>query len=476
MIIMNEHSWEKVVGKGGVELPLGQLKPKDCKNHISPRVREITRRGKLGEGELESIREKVLRMVDEEEVVRLTSESVRFRSVTTDPGAEKETAAYFADRWREMGLEVQLQEVWKDRPNVVGRLRGSGDGPALMFEGHMDTDPLPNPDAWKHGPYSGDVDWEGGWVYGHGAVNDKGGLAAATAAVNALIRSNVGLKGDIILAGVMGEVSGFWGSKYMAEHGPVPDVCIVVEPTDCQIQLAHVGIVNFDIVAKGRSTHISGLYTPPRPGYHKGVNPIEKMIKIIYEMEYRLPWPQNLREVFTYKPHPLLGDPIICAGIIHAGMEGRPGNLPNECIASFDLRTVPGMSVETVKKDLENLLKKMRARDPDIDAEVRIWDRAYNTQYATVIPADLPVVQVLKKAHRAIFEREAKIQNSEPPWIYGATDATIWWNVAKVPCAVYGAGGAEGWVFPDERQNIRQLFGSSKVYALSALDICASDK
>jgi acetylornithine deacetylase len=428
--------------------------------------------GARGEDELRPKQEKVLKMLDEKEVVKLTSEAVRFRSVTSEPGAEKETAKYFADRWREMGLEVELQEVWKDRPNVVGRLKGSGGGTTLMFEGHMDIDPLCNPDQWSHEAYSGDIDWEGGWIYGHGTVNEKGGIAAATAAINAIIKSGIVLKGDILLAGVMGEVCGFWGSKYMAEHGPVPDVCVIVEPTDCQIQTGHVGLMNFDIVTKGRSTHISGLFSPPRPGYHRGINPIEKMIKIIYEMEYRKPWPNNLRETFTYDPHPFFRDPIMCAGIIRAGMEGRPGNLPNECIASFDLRTVPGMTIESVKKDLEHLIQKLVAQDPDIDAEVKIWERTQNTHYSTMIPSDEPIVQNIKKMHRVIFKKEAKIQNQEAPWIYGLTDATIWWNVAKVSCAIYGAGGAEGWVFPDERQNISQLVNSSKVYALLALDIC----
>jgi acetylornithine deacetylase len=421
----------------------------------------------------QAIVSKVLKMLDGREVVRLTSESVRFPSVTTEPGAEKETAEYFADRWREMGLEVQLQEIWKDRPNLIGRLKGSGGGLTLMLEGHMDIDPLCNPELWKHGPYSGDVDWTEGWVYGHGAVNDKGGIAAATEAVNAIIKSGIKLQGDIILVGVMGEVCGFIGSKYMAERGPIPDACIIVEPTDCQIQTAHLGKINFNIVTKGKSTHISGLYSPLKPGYHRGVNPIEKMIKIIYAMEYSKPWPQNLRETFTYKPHPLLGDPIICAGIFHAGMTEKPENLPNECIASFSLKVIPGMTIETVKKDVEDLIKKLRLQDSDIDAEVRIWDITYPS---TVIPSNEPIVQVVGKAHTAIFAEQANIQNQEAPWIYGTTDATMWWNIAKVPCAIYGAGGAEGWVFPDERQNIRQLVDSSKVYALSALDICTRQK
>jgi acetylornithine deacetylase/succinyl-diaminopimelate desuccinylase-like protein len=154
-------------------------------------------------------------------------------------------------------------------------------------------------------------------------------------------------------------------------------------------------------------------------------------------------------------------------------MTEKPENLPNECIASFSLKVIPGMTIETVKKDVEDLIEKLKLQDPDIDAKVRIWDVTYPS---TVISSDEPIVQVVRKTHKAIFAQEAKIQEQEAPWIYGATDATMWWNIAKVPCAIYGAGGAEGWVFPDERQDIRQLIDSSKVYALSALDICTRPK
>jgi len=72
------------------------------------------------------------------------------------------------------------------------------------------------------------------------------------------------------------------------------------------------------------------------------------------------------------------------------------------------------MTIESVKKDLENLIARMQAQDPDIDAEVRIWERTQNTRYSTIIPSDTPVVQDLIKAHKAIFQNEAKIQNREP--------------------------------------------------------------
>jgi len=84
--------------------------------------------------------------VDEEEIVRLTSDLIKIRSVSHEPPYEKEVADYLADRWRKLCLEVSIQEVEKSRPNVIGILRG--EGPTLMFEGHQDTN-MPGT-GWTH--------------------------------------------------------------------------------------------------------------------------------------------------------------------------------------------------------------------------------------------------------------------------------------------------------------------------------------
>jgi len=186
--------------------------------------------------------------VDREKAVRRTLDLVNVKSPT---GEEGEVAHVYGEMLRELGMRVTYQEVEPGRYNVVGVLRGKGGGASLMFNGHLDTSfsPTDDPEVLRaiSPVYRLEPPWgyrEGDWIYGMGAFNMKGALAAYVTAVEAILDAGVELKGDIMIAGVVGEIEksqvdnyrgpqyrGYgYGTAYLVTHGGLTDFAILGEP------------------------------------------------------------------------------------------------------------------------------------------------------------------------------------------------------------------------------------------------------
>src|SRR5207249_4203832 len=178
-------------------------------------------------------------------------------------------AQYLNSELKQLGLDVTWQEVEEGRANVVGRWRGSGGGQNLMFNGHMDTSNT-GQEAFLTGiGYKPRAVVKNGMIYGLGIYNMKGALVCYTHAVKALMRAGVRLKGDVIIAAVAGEIEktqwgefrgkeyrgyGF-GTHYLVNHGVLPDMCILGEPTDMHVVLEHFGSMWVRVSCTGIYVH-----------------------------------------------------------------------------------------------------------------------------------------------------------------------------------------------------------------------------
>lgn len=151
------------------------------------------------------------------------------------------------------GMEVPRSEAW----GLVGRLRGTGGGPTLMFNGHVDVVPAGDRNAWRvaEGPFSGQI--IGDRVYGRGACDMKGGLVASLWAVRALARSGVKLSGDVLLATVQAEEDGGMGTYALLQRGWRADACVIPEPTGLDLVPATAGALTFRLRVPGHATHAS---------------------------------------------------------------------------------------------------------------------------------------------------------------------------------------------------------------------------
>ena len=137
--------------------------------------------------------DRVLKELKKEELVRLTQDLIRIPSVRREGEKEEKVALFLARYLEEMGLDVVVEEVEPGSPNVIAVLHGQGEGPCLMFEGHTDVVTEGDVSEWKYGPFEGKL--VGGRIYGRGACDTKGNLAAAVKAVQAISQSGVSFQG-----------------------------------------------------------------------------------------------------------------------------------------------------------------------------------------------------------------------------------------------------------------------------------------
>jgi acetylornithine deacetylase len=267
------------------------------------------------------------------ELVELAAELVRIDSVNPGliPGAAGETAiATFVAGWlRDAGLEVEVVER-EGRPSVLGTARGRGGGRSLMLNGHLDTVGV---DAMAS-PFDARV--EGGRLYGRGSCDMKGALAAAMLALRDA--RDAELSGDVVLAAVADEELGSLGTEAVLERVRT-DACIVCEPTDLRLAVAHRGFVAFEIETHGVAAHGSRA--------DLGIDAIAKMGPVLTGLA-RLD-----EELQAGPPHPLLGTRSVHAGVIAGGQEVF--SYPARCVLAGERRTLPGETAADVERELHAL-------------------------------------------------------------------------------------------------------------------------
>src|SRR5690348_2977719 len=213
-----------------------------------------------------ALAERIIAEVREDEIVGMACDVINIPSPT---GEELQMAQYMEGALRGLGLAVTWQEVEEGRANVVARWTGSGGGRNLMFNGHMDTSNTGREDFLTGIGYKPNAVVKNGMIYGLGIYNMKGALVCYTHAVQALQRAGVKLKGDVIIAAVAGEIEktqwgefkgkeyrGYgYGTHYLVNHGIVPDMCILGEPTDMHVVLEHFGSMWVRISCTGIYVH-----------------------------------------------------------------------------------------------------------------------------------------------------------------------------------------------------------------------------
>ncbi|MBI3330089.1 MAG: ArgE/DapE family deacylase [Nitrospinae bacterium] len=402
----------------------------------------------------------VLGSIKRDAMLTLAQELIKIPSFKTE---ETEAARYLADFLRQRGYGVQLQEVEPGRFQTIAVLKGTGGGKSLMFNGHIDIDPLAF--GWKRDPWTPHID--GDRLYGAGIRNMKGGVAAMIEAAEAIRRSGVKLKGDLELACVVGELQGGVGTSYLCAHGPLTDMAVVPEPNGADnILTVHAGVVEMAIHTIGTSRHISRM--------EDAIDAIEKMCKVI---------PTLKKVQFTHTPRAdLPGLPRINVGVIIGG-RGRDHDLrgPNftcdVCTVLVDVRFLPGMTSTSVKADIERALNALKADDPDFRYEIELPIPAgYKVNTVVMEPFDLPkdahILETLLRQYRRVTGREPSGVGTVLPGSYTGNDTCHLWR-AGVPCLLYGpGGGSESTTVPDEYTRISDMQQVAQVLALTALDVC----
>lgn len=339
-------------------------------------------------------------------VETLVSQLVAIDSINPDlvPGSAGEAAiARFVAQWLEQeGFEVTLDEPVPGRPSVVGIARGSGGGRSLMLNAHMDTVGVTGMEQ-PHQPRI-----EGKLLYGRGAYDMKGGLAAILlAAAQAKQR---GLRGDLIVTAVADEEYASIGTDFVMRRWHA-DAAIVTEATALDLCLAHKGFVWLEVEVTGKAAHGS------RPDL--GVDAIVKLGKVLVGLE-------QLQQTLASRPaHPLLGHGSLHASLITGGQE--LSSYPERCLLSIERRTLPEETPEVVLAEIQRILEPLAATDPTFAATARVTLARGGYE----IPPDAPIVQAVRTA--------ATAQLGAEPKDFGAA----WW----MDSAILGANGIPTVIF-----------------------------
>src|SRR3954447_13718367 len=336
----------------------------------------------------------------------LVAELVAIDSVNPDlvPGGagEAQIASFVADWLRGAGLDVELVESAPGRRNVVATARGTGDGPSLMLNAHPDTVGVEGMER----PFEPQV--RDGRLYGRGAYDMKGSLAACMVAAATLGRE--GLPGDVVVAAVVDEEYASIGTQSVLEHVRT-DAAIVTEPTGLRVCVAHKGFVWAEIETAGRAAHGS------RPS--EGLDAITRMAPVLSRLA------ELQRKLDTdAESHPLVGRPSVHASLIEGGQE--LSSYPARCTLSLERRTEPGEEPDVVERECEALVEGIDG------AEVRIG--LIRPPFSVDPGAD--VVQSVARAAERVSGRPAELYG-ETYWM----DAALI-QAAGIPTVVFGPGGA----------------------------------
>jgi succinyl-diaminopimelate desuccinylase len=372
--------------------------------------------------------------IDRDAAVRLLTECVKLATVNP-PGNEKLAADWLAEQLAYMGFRPMVADLGNNRANVVTVLQGSGERPALVFNGHLDVVPIGDT-PWTHDPFGGVH--VAGRLYGRGTSDMKGGLMAMVMAADALKRAGARLKGDLIVSGVADEETGALGAKTWVQAGGLRGVGAVVigEPTNLEVYIAEKGACWLEITTSGKAAHGS------MP--ELGVNAVMHMVTALQALTgLSLP----------YAPHALFDKPTMNVGTIAGGH--KTNVVPDRCSATIDLRTLPGMRHEDVLQEIRRTLDGLRQAIPNFTYEMRVMaERA-----AVASDPQAPIVDTV----RTILQAHGRQETPKATPGY-ATDASVFQPASGAPFVIFGPGIPQLAHQPNEYIEVETYLQSIDLY------------
>jgi len=329
-------------------------------------------------------------------------------SLVPGGAGEKEAAARVAAEIRKIGLDVQVTDAAPGRPNVVAVLEGRSPGRSLMFCGHIDTVGVEGMKA----PFDPAI--RDGRLYGRGAQDMKGGVAAMIGAAQAIAESGGLDSGRLILAAVVDEEYASVGAEALAGQCHA-DAAVITEPTDMILAIGHKGFSWVEITTRGIAAHGSRA--------SDGRDAILRMGRVLARLE------ALDRELQSRPPDPIMGTASLHASLVEGGRE--MSTYPDRCVLKVERRTITGEAENGLLSEVEQILAELRAEDPEFQASAKLMFA--RPPYQTPAGHELPdlLEAAVRKAGRSTSRAGMTF------W----TDAAILGR-AGIPSVVFGPGGA----------------------------------
>lgn len=377
-----------------------------------------------------------------EDVIDLASRLIQIPSMS---GNEGEIATFLAKTMQDLDYdEVFIDDIG----NVVGIIKGEGDGPSVMFNSHLDHVDPGEETLWEHPPYGGVV--ANGFIHGRAASDVKCGLATQIYAGHILKRSGAKLKGDYIFTGVVQEEPAeMFGMRHLLDvtfpkRGITFDLMVSSEATSLNLYHGHRGRAELEVTTYGRTSHGSAPW--------RGVNAVYKMLPLL----------EKVQEVADKLPDdPFLGQ----ASCTLTRISCSPGELsitPDKCVVSLDRRMVRGETCDGALEEIRGIIKELGANDADFKADARVRT-AVETSYkgiseecekylpAWAIEADSPEMKCCIQALEKIGQTPTLGR-----WDFG-TDASYVTGIKNIPTIGYSPMEEHYAHTPVDRCNIEMM-------------------
>lgn len=346
--------------------------------------------------------------------------------------------------------------TFEDRPNLYAVKKGSGDGKSIMLSGHIDV--VQRGSKWTKNPFGGEE--KDGRIYGRGAVDMKGGIAAMTVALKAITESGIELKGDVKIGTVVDEEAGGMGTLALMANGYRADGCLITEPTNLKIAPLCRGILWGKLIIEGRAGHIELKQGDFRTG--GAVDAIEKA-SLYLEQFRRLNKEWSVTKEHKYLPIPCQ----IHIAQIHAGE--YPTTFANHAELTFDAQYLPSEKDENglgskVKMEIEQFVQAVAMTDP--------WLRENPPKIEWLIDADCgetlddqPFFKTVRDSSREV-NPESMVEG-----ICCHTDMGWFCNVG-IPTLNIGPGDPRLAHQADEYVETEELVTCTKMIASILMDWC----
>ncbi|MBI4627657.1 MAG: M20 family metallopeptidase [Candidatus Rokubacteria bacterium] len=395
-----------------------------------------------------------LARIDDSELIELTRALVRIPSVVRpgdSTGNEREVARH-VERWfAAQGLEHEVQDVAPGRPNVVAWLGDKGRGRSLLLEGHTDVVTEGDPREWTHPPFGADL--QDGRIYGRGAADMKGGLAAAMIALAALKRSGASFAGRLAVGALVDEEADMLGAQHFCTTaiGREVDAAIICEPEQNEVCLEQRGVVWARVTARGRMAH--GAMP------EAGVNPITAAGVLLGEVPAL---ERRLRRLCARSRY--LRPATVTPTVVQAPLEGigQPNVIPSGARLTLDVRLTPGPDGAAVARELDAACSRARARCP---GAAITWEAVNDFRLATRVERREPLVRAVTQAVRRVTGEAPRFGG-----VPGSTDGTILRMTLGIPIVTLGPGNRQIPHQADEHVEVAELVEAARIYVASALN------
>jgi acetylornithine deacetylase len=358
-------------------------------------------------------------------------------SLVSGGAGEREIAEAVSRELHTIGMDVEVTEVAAGRPNVVGTLEGRAPGKSLMFCGHLDTVSVEGMTS-PFDPMERD-----GRLYGRGAADMKGGVAAMIGAARTLASSGGLESGRLIVAAVVDEEYASIGAEALVSRWHA-DAAVVTEPTDLVVAIGHKGFSWIEVTTKGRAAHGS------RP--QEGRDAILRMGRVLSRLE------QLDRTLQARLAHPVLGTPSLHGSLIAGGRE--LSTYPDSCMLQMERRTISGEPTNVALTEIEEILAALRLEDSDFQGDARLMFN--RPPYETPAGHELP--QLLESAVLSVGHTPNRAGMTY--W----TDAAILGH-AGIPSVIFGPGG-EGYHGLEEYVRVNEVLACREALAILARNFC----